>query len=612
MKKGKKIKFFKARRYTILLLFVIFSSLIIPYSSKAYSLWDSGAAAGKKCAIVSDDENSVVTYPGGKLEESKSACEEFGEAQTEATQNGNNPVKAAVTVGGAALKGTFGAVIEALLRAVLAFAGMLLSLAATIFGWMVDTKNFDQLIRNNATIYDVWKNVRDFLNIAFILVLLYSAFCTIFQIESYNYKKILLKLVIMALLVNFSFPITRFVIDISNTLMYTIIGTLLKNDPNSLFGGFAKSTEMQAIINPQNASISFLIAAIVFTFILAITLLAIGVLLIIRLVAFAILLVFSPIAFVGSIISTGEGIAKQWWDNLFKYAFFGPIMLFMLYVAIEMMSKLSKATPQPFANAQSVDSNIIGAMATFSVPIVILWMGMMVAQQMSIFGASEITNKAKGVAQWAGKKFSGYNAAKRQVDAFTGARKKRREEMDKKKLGARLGDKLNDAQDKYIAGGDKNSKAGKRYNKRKDAKNKEDIKEASEKYEGATDSYLNSEIKGMDATAVNAMNDEQKKDAAGKVKQALSRGSAYEKQVEKDIKSATYTPIAGTLPKPRAYVAPKASVMSKLTAGQLAVVNATKKKKEKEIEDWVQSQKEAHMKQARDVIKAAENIDKIP
>ncbi|MFH1781034.1 MAG: hypothetical protein ABH835_00220 [Patescibacteria group bacterium] len=292
-----------------------------------------------------------------------------------------------------------------LLLGILSLVGMLLSAATTIFGWIIDVGNFKQVV-DGPVIYEIWKQVRDILNIAFILVLLYSAFCTILQIEKYSYKKLLLNLVIMALLVNFSFPITRFIIDTSNVLMYTIASTLLGANAGNALGNISGNSGIWAILTPGGeAPISFLITAIIFGFILAITLLAVGILLVVRMIALALLIIFSPLAFVATILPDASNYSTKWWDNLFKYSFFGPIMLFVIYIASAIAGEMSKSTPDFVAIAQSntISPQMIGFMAYFAMPIVLLWMGMGIAQSMSIAGAGAVMGAAQKFAKWVPK-----------------------------------------------------------------------------------------------------------------------------------------------------------------------------------------------------------------
>ena len=49
-----------------------------------------------------------------------------------------------------------------------------------------------------------WTIVRDVCNMFFVVIMLVIAFATVLRIENYSYKKLLPKLVIMAILINFS------------------------------------------------------------------------------------------------------------------------------------------------------------------------------------------------------------------------------------------------------------------------------------------------------------------------------------------------------------------------------------------------------------------------
>ncbi len=303
--------------------------------------------------------------------------------------------------------------IDCIFLLLLRFMGLLLSLAATIFGWIMDPKNMLAIL-NNKAIYQTWALVRDTLNIAFILVLLFSAFATIFQIDKYSYKNILLKLVLMALLVNFSYPITRFIIDFSNVLMYQIFNNL--GGGSGWFVNIANHGGLKNIIHPSgDPGLLYILSAVVFVFILAITFLVIAMLLVIRTIVLAMLIIFSPVAFTGSIIPALAGKVGSWWDNLFKYAFFGPIMIFMIYVAVSMLANIStsitQSNIQENAGNQTIQVGLVSAISIFSIPIIILWVGLGFAQSLSIAGAGAVTGQGKKFAKWSGKNLGGVRPA---------------------------------------------------------------------------------------------------------------------------------------------------------------------------------------------------------
>ena len=107
-----------------------------------------------------------------------------------------------------------------LLYGVFVMVGWFASIAITIFGWAInpDYISGDSGLLNRSSIYEMWKFIRDFFNLFFILTLLYTAFTIVFQVAK-DYKKTLLSLVMAALFVNFSFPITRVIIDVTNVPM---------------------------------------------------------------------------------------------------------------------------------------------------------------------------------------------------------------------------------------------------------------------------------------------------------------------------------------------------------------------------------------------------------
>jgi hypothetical protein len=71
---------------------------------------------------------------------------------------------------------------------------------------------------NNNFIPEAWRVVRDFSNIFFILILLYSALQLILGMGQAGVKKMVAQVVVMALLINFSMFFTKVVIDASNIL----------------------------------------------------------------------------------------------------------------------------------------------------------------------------------------------------------------------------------------------------------------------------------------------------------------------------------------------------------------------------------------------------------
>jgi len=444
-------------------------------------------------------------------------------------------------------------IFNCLLLFVLSIAGFFLSMANTLFEWCVNP-DYWAIIFKNPAIYSSWEIVRDLLNITFIIALLYSAFTIIFQVDSPG-KKSLLTIVLMALLVNFSFPITLFIVDMSNSLMYTIITTMnfggnSATGPSGALASITGSSGLSTILNPVGIpGIPELLVSIIFVFILMVTLLATGLLLLIRMITLAILLIFSPIAFVAKILPETKKYASNWWTELFNNAIFGPAMLVGIFVATQIMNKMGTGGKMSFYNVAQNQTNsamipLVATMAWFTIPIIILWYVMGTAKKFSIAGAGAIMGQAEKVVKGAGKYASGYSFGQANWKAYQGARKKRSDEMDKNRIGERFGKKVSSIQDRaYSAMG--SGDATKRVNKGLDTENKEAIKKADEGNAGVNATDLHTQIQN-DLSNTNKTHDE-KIAAAGRVKTAMARGKEYEKKIEDDAR-AVYTRINGVKP----------------------------------------------------------------
>lgn len=587
------LKLPKQNKFYVIFLAILCSGFL--FFGNVNATW---AAYSCTCTtIMATGEDVPITFDTTDQSECTKQCTDLAKKMPNSTVSYDDQAKP--VGGGGSIITT---AINWLLLAILGLAGLLLSMAITIFEWCVNPA-FWPTIFDNPAIYACWGIVRDLLNISFIIVLLYTAFTIIFQVDSTG-KKTLLTIVLMALLVNFSFPIARFIIDISNSLMYTIISA---NGTSGALGSITKDSLISEIIKGNNASTIELLASIVFVFILAITLLAVGLLLLIRMLTLVILVIFSPIAFVAKIMPETKGYATDWWKQLFNNAIFGPAMLLGVFVAMKMMENMGgAATFFNQASKQSISANLVGAMSQFTIPIIILWLVMGMAKKFSIIGADAVMGRAQKFAKWVP------NATWKSTGISGGAKKGWGDARKSGKLfGAKipgLKDGQSDRETKLaalISGGRKGVRDVN--NKTTDADNKEAIKNASEKYNGETERALHADIKNLNAATIGAMDAKALHDAAGKVKQALSRGSAYERAIEADLKTIT-TGTAGLSGAAKPINVTRANITGNASADAL---EKDREKREKEAMDkWIREEKSALMDQARAVIKEAENKGK--
>lgn len=293
--------------------------------------------------------------------------------------------------------------------------------AAGLFIWVVDPASISGPtgILNKAEVYNLWKFIRDFFNLFFILILLLSAFATIFQVENFSIRRIFLNILFAALIINFSFPITRLLIDLTNVPMYYFLnainlpgGGVAEAQGGKAFADqFLGSSGMGGIALQKSGSLGQALFGFVFMFLFTISLLVLGVLMLIRLIALTLLLIFSPIGFAASLLPGMSDLGHKWWGKFWQYAFFGPAAALVLLVAIRFQNEVG--FDGTYASIRKNINNITGSsdestslsmLVFYLIPIILIWTAIGMANAFSIAGASKVTGWGETAAKWVGRK----------------------------------------------------------------------------------------------------------------------------------------------------------------------------------------------------------------
>jgi hypothetical protein len=260
------------------------------------------------------------------------------------------------------------AIIEGVLHLMQDIGGIVLAIGMSV----VETAMSDELYENVffkgtalLAINTGWGLVRDFVNMFFILILIFVAIATILKINKYSDKKFIVYVVLAALFVNFSKPVTLFVIDISNLAMSFFMSNIREGGA-SYTSALMNSVGIQKSFssstgNTAQVYISWIVEAI-FKFIMGIMLLALGLSLIIRLVALWVLIILSPLAFFAiALPGTAIGNIKTTWFNKLTYwCFFGPVMLFFFWLALVLVSAVGVSVNSHGAELQFVQVGTTG------------------------------------------------------------------------------------------------------------------------------------------------------------------------------------------------------------------------------------------------------------
>ena len=217
---------------------------------------------------------------------------------------------------------------------IMGFIGTALAWTAYALAWFL---KFQGGFFENVTIVQTsWAIFRDFANMFFILILIIIAFATIFDWQNYNWKGLMAKFIIAALLINFSLAIGGFLIGISTNLsniMLKQFGDITSN----LAGGLGITKIADIMTSPHGnlgTSLMSTIISVSGTIIIAsVALLAMFSALVFSIVRVPVLwalLIVSPIAWITGILPATRTFNQKWWNLFIGWTFFLPMYLFAL------------------------------------------------------------------------------------------------------------------------------------------------------------------------------------------------------------------------------------------------------------------------------------------
>ena len=308
-----------------------------------------------------------------------------------------------------------------------------------------------------------WVIVRDFSNIFFIIILIYTGFSTVFNAGGASMKSVVPHLIMNALLINFSLLGTRMVIDLSNIVSrvfynqivvcdakvdadhpcvkktegtggYTPIseGIVSAFNPQNVFNNanFTASKEDKSasskavdttfdannkgILDQQTLSTdeyaSYFIVISLFAAAIMLVLIkmfwTMGFLFLGRVVGLYVSMVFSPFAVLTRenmpLVGSLDGLNwKYWTKELSSYALMAPIFIFFLYVTYGIMQHQAEIVN--ITSISSTKNGFLGAVLGIGIPMSIIYL--------LISSGADIAKKYSGTI---GGKIQGF------VDKFTG------------------------------------------------------------------------------------------------------------------------------------------------------------------------------------------------
>ncbi len=312
----------------------------------------------------------------------------------------------------------------------------IIELVGSIVLWeislLIDAAKYNNFV-NSVPVKTGWVLVRDVANMFFIVVLLVIAFSTIigYKTNEFGVKQNLPKLLLFAILINFSKTLVGLMIDFSEVVMLTFVNGFQQ----AAGGNFVNALKLNKVLamsdqvgnaatdTPLKQDLASLLGAAILGLtmlvISASVILALIIYLLFRIVGLWILLILSPMAFFalalpGKLQKGLNTFTGEWWSKLSAMLVGGPVVAFFLWLSLATVQGSSgDGKTGPFADiypsgttTQSTRVGISAAgdppeLASFVVAIVMLLAGLQTALQQTQAISKEAFQKvqqAKGAA----------------------------------------------------------------------------------------------------------------------------------------------------------------------------------------------------------------------
>lgn len=292
---------------------------------------------------------------------------------------------------------------------ILAISNLLLALATGILNWVLSENFISWSYTNplgeyaNPIVNVGWTLMRDLVNMFFIVVLAFIGLATALRLREYELQKLLPRLILIALLINFSPVICGLIVDASNIVMnffleplqgldmlyqrftaqYYLILDMLGEWYNPI--RLAQKNFQAMVMTGFNTGASLLILLFVFLFAF-------------RYIAIWILVILSPLAFFSYILPQTRGFWSKWWNWFLQWSMVGIFASFFLYLGNHILVNapaMIKVPPPEMGGLESIWIEYLNSVVPYGFSLIFLALGFLIALQTSVMGANVAINLAQ-------------------------------------------------------------------------------------------------------------------------------------------------------------------------------------------------------------------------
>lgn len=271
-----------------------------------------------------------------------------------------------------------------------------------------------------------WRTFRDLANMVFIFVLLWIAINTILGTGGVDMRKMVARVVIVALLLNFSLFFTKLAVDASNILTIGFYNQIIQTDCRDQTGNvanvgdaFACKLGVASFYSPENLktinaatgggwnavmkNVVMAVMGSIFFVITAFIFFAAAIMFIMRFITIIFLLILSPLAFVAMALPKDK-YSGDWVGKLIKNCLFAPAFMAMAWAVLQ----ISDAVARDATGVTSLAAAVIGdangqplpgagaALLNYAILIALIMGCLVVANEFGAHGAEKALGTIKG------------------------------------------------------------------------------------------------------------------------------------------------------------------------------------------------------------------------
>jgi hypothetical protein len=289
---------------------------------------------------------------------------------------------------------------------------------------------------------EVWTVLRDIANILLIFGFLVVGISTIISYDLYGgWTKMIPKLIIAAILINFSLFFAQAIIDVGNlfaTQFYTQINGGIPAGNKGLAGegissAILKNLGMATLYKPDSTVLAKLpeqafvgLMGTILFLVASFVMFALALMLVARFVILLFLIILAPIGVAGWAIPQLSGLGRSWWNMLFEQTVTAPVLLLLLYIALRIITAPTFLTglsgntrPDWYGflkNSETSLQGFAGLLLSFIIAMGLLMVVIIASKRLSAFGAGWATVTAGklsfGASAWAGRTTVGWAATR--------------------------------------------------------------------------------------------------------------------------------------------------------------------------------------------------------